>query len=164
AFGGSPRAADGDAIAFEAIEMADVVATHTARESSGFQLGPLDFSLRRGETIFIVGANGSGKTTFLSVLTGLLDPVEGSLKVNGETLAIERMEQYRALFSTVFTDFHLFRKLYGLRHVDTALADEVLARVHLADMTGVRDGEFTRIDLSAGQKRRLALAIAIFES
>ena len=159
----APQSDNDEALEFEKIELTGVVATHLAREESTFQLGPLDFSIERGESVFIVGENGSGKTTFLSVLTGLLEPVEGELKINGKLVDIEQMEQYRALFSTVFTDFHLFRKLYGLYHIDSASAKEMLDKVHLGDITGVEDNQFTRVDLSAGQKRRLALAVVGFE-
>ncbi len=159
----APQSESDEALEFEKIELTDVVATHLAREQSTFQLGPLDFSINRGETVFIVGENGSGKTTFLSVLAGLLEPVEGDLKINGTPVDIEQMEQYRALFSTVFTDFHLFRKLYGLYHIDSDAAKEMLDKVHLGDVTGIEDNQFTRVDLSAGQKRRLALAVAAFE-
>ncbi len=160
----APQSDSDDALAFDTIELTNVIATHTAREESTFQLGPLDFSINRGETVFIVGENGSGKTTFLSVLTGLLEPVEGDLKINGTPIQIDQMEQYRALFSTVFTDFHLFRKLYGLYDIDEADAEKMLTKVHLADMTRIENNEFTRVDLSAGQKRRLALAVAALEN
>ncbi len=162
-FAEAPQSENTDALDFDRIDLTGVIATHGAREESSFQLGPLDFALDRGETVFIVGENGSGKTTFLSVLTGLLEPVEGHLAVNGKAVAAEEMERYRGLFATVFTDFHLFRRLYGLYDVDEAQAKEVLDKMHLADLTRIEDGEFTRIDLSAGQRRRLALAVTLFE-
>ena len=57
------------------IEMRDVVFRYVDKSSEvAFQVGPLDFSLRSGELVFITGGNGSGKSTFLKLLAGLYEP------------------------------------------------------------------------------------------
>ncbi len=154
---------DAPAGPFETVEMRNAVAVHRGREQSGFQLGPLDFTLNRGEVVFVVGGNGSGKTTFFHVLAGLMDPIKGELLVDGEPVPREQMETYRSRFSAVFIDYYLFRKLYGLYEAPEKLSDDVISEVGLAGLTEIAGGEFKRVDLSAGQRRRLALAVAMLE-
>jgi putative ATP-binding cassette transporter len=148
---------------FRKIVLRDIETRYNSRETSSFSLGPLDFELRRGEVVFLVGSNGSGKTTFMNVLCGLLDPTAGSIEVDGKLLAPEDMGGYRAQFSAIFTQYHVFRQLYGLEGVTPEQADEMIERVGLTGITQIRSEGISRLDLSAGQKRRLALAIALLE-
>jgi putative pyoverdin transport system ATP-binding/permease protein len=150
--------------AFREIGLKGITATHGSRENSGFTLGPLDFTLHHNETVFLIGNNGSGKTTFMNVLAGLLDKAEGTLSVDGAALRPEDMAAYRARISAVFTIYHVFRELYGLEHVEKQDADAMIERVGLKGVTALKDGRILRVDLSAGQKRRLALAIALLEN
>ena len=46
---------------------------------TAFQIGPIDFTLEAGELVFITGGNGSGKSTFLRVLSGLYPPNSGEI-------------------------------------------------------------------------------------
>ena len=148
---------------FKTISLRDVETRYNSRETSSFALGPLDFELKSGEVVFLVGSNGSGKTTFMNVLCGLLDPTSGTMKVDGQPLAPDDMGGYRAQFSAIFTQFHVFRQLYGLEGVTPEQADEMIERVGLTGITQIRSEGISRLDLSAGQKRRLALAIALLE-
>jgi putative ATP-binding cassette transporter len=148
---------------FGTIRMRGIETRYNSRETSDFSLGPLDFDLRRGEVVFLVGSNGSGKTTFMNVLCGLLDPTAGSIEVDGKTLAPEDMGGYRAQFSAIFTQYHVFRQLYGLEDVTPEQADGMIETVGLTGITQIRSEGISRLDLSAGQKRRLALAIALLE-
>jgi putative ATP-binding cassette transporter len=148
---------------FNKISLRDIYAKYDSRESSSFELGPLDFELKRGEVVFLVGSNGSGKTTFMNVLAGLLDPMSGTIEVDGVALKPEDMNEYRAQFSAIFTTFHVFRQLYGLEGTSAELADETVERVRLSGITSIRSEGISRLDLSAGQRRRLALAIALLE-
>jgi putative ATP-binding cassette transporter len=149
--------------AFNRISLRNIHAKYDSRETSGFELGPIDFDLNRGEVVFLVGSNGSGKTTFMNVLAGLLDPVSGTIEVDGVALKPEDMNNYRAQFSAIFTTFHVFRQLYGLEGTPAELADETVERVRLSGITSIRSEGISRLDLSAGQRRRLALAIALLE-
>jgi putative ATP-binding cassette transporter len=149
---------------FSKITLRDIETRYNSRETSSFALGPLDFELNKGEVVFLVGSNGSGKTTFMNVLCGLLDPTAGVIEVDGKPLRSEDMGAYRAQFSAIFTQFHVFRQLYGLEHVTAEEGNEVIERVGLTGITQVHGKEgISRIDLSAGQRRRLGLAIALLE-
>jgi len=129
----------------------------------GFRLGPVDLTLRRGEVVFVVGGNGSGKTVLMRVLTALYHPTAGTIRYNGAVLDELDRQAYREQFSTVFNDFHLFRELLGLRDDQKARVGEWLARLDLADKTRYENGEFTSLALSAGQRKRLAFAVAMLE-
>jgi putative pyoverdin transport system ATP-binding/permease protein len=128
-----------------------------------FSLGPLDLTIRSNELLFIVGGNGSGKSTMLKLLTGLYESEGGSILVDSVQLGGKDLPAYRSLFSIIFTDFHLFDRLYGLGNVDQRLVSDWLRDVKLQNVTGITDGKFTRLDLSTGQRKRLALVVACLE-
>ena len=131
--------------------------------NSGFRLGPLDAAVRRGELLFLVGGNGSGKTTFMKLLTALYLPDQGSIMVDGSAVTPRNVQCYRNLFSAIFSDFHLFDKLYGLRAVDPGRVDELLRLMEISGKTSYRDGRFTNINLSTGQRKRLAVVVSYLE-
>ncbi|MET0647734.1 MAG: cyclic peptide export ABC transporter [Pyrinomonadaceae bacterium] len=147
------------------LEMAGV--THVyyrEREDNNFTLGPIDISFRPGEIVFLIGGNGSGKTTLVKLLTGLYVPETGELRLDDEPVNDENIEQYRQLFSTVFSDFHLFEKMLGL---ESSVLDEdarrYLIQLHLDHKVKVEGGTLSTIALSQGQRKRLALLTAYLE-
>lgn len=131
--------------------------------SPGFSIGPIDAVFRAGELVVVTGGNGSGKSTVLRLLTALLRPDQGTVKVNGTPLAAGQRQAYRDQIAAVFSDFHLFRQLYGVGPVEPERADALLAQLQIADKVAVRDGAFTTVDLSGGQRKRLALMVAQLE-
>jgi putative pyoverdin transport system ATP-binding/permease protein len=149
---------------FDTIEMRQVVFSYVDRYSdAAFHIGPIDFTLRSGELVFITGGNGSGKSTFLRVLAGLYHPESGEILLNGKRVTKATRDEYRELFSAIFYDYHLFRRLYGVPDVDTRELADLLAQFRLEDKTGLTDGEFRTLDLSGGQRRRLALIVSLLE-
>jgi putative ATP-binding cassette transporter len=144
--------------------MRNVVFRYTDKFSHGaFQIGPLDFSLRRGELVFITGGNGSGKSTFLRVLAGLYPPDAGEITLDGVPVNNGTRDAYRSLMSAIFFDYHLFHKLYGQSDADSGEVHRWLRQFQLDDKTDVADGEFSTLDLSGGQRRRLALIVSLLE-
>ncbi|WP_220814882.1 cyclic peptide export ABC transporter [Pseudomonas paralcaligenes] len=128
--------------------------------SQPFHLGPIDLSIRRGEIVFIVGENGCGKTTLIKLLLGLYAPQQGDIRLNGREIDSERRDDYRQLFTTVFTDYYLFDELLQGRSELPQEALKYLERLDIAHKVGIRDGAFTTTDLSTGQRKRLALVNA----
>lgn len=120
-----------------------------------FALGPIDLDIEAGETVFIIGGNGSGKTTFMNLLTGLYKPDAGSIKINGSSIPPDDLGEY---FSAVFSGNHIFQKIYGnnLNGREEEI-EELLRKVKLSHKVGIRDNAFSTIDLSGGQRKRLAL-------
>lgn len=129
-----------------------------------FAIGPLDLTIRRGEVIFVTGGNGSGKSTFIKLLTGLYHPGKGRLTCDGEEITPSRLAGYRALMAPVFSDFYLFRQLYGVEQVDQLTVDDLLCRMEMERVSGFEGQQFTRTDLSTGQRKRLALIGALLEN
>jgi len=129
-----------------------------------FEIGPINLTIRKGEILFIAGGNGSGKSTFLKLLTGLYSPTGGGfVTLDDETLSRENYQNYRELFCATVSDFHLFRKLYGLESIDEQRVKELLKQMELQRKTGYADGKFTNLDLSTGQRKRLAYIAGILE-
>ncbi len=121
------------------------------------------FALNRGELVFIRGGNGSGKSTFMKVLAGLYMPLAGEIVLNGTPVADVHMDAYRNLFTVVPTEYHLFARPLGL-HATPERVQEVLRTMRIDTKVHLReDGSFSTLDLSAGQRKRLALACALLE-
>jgi putative ATP-binding cassette transporter len=149
-----------DEIRLEAVRMRYLDADGTPL----FTSGPHELTLRPGEIVFLVGGNGAGKSTLLKLLTGLYPAEEGRLVLDGQPVEPRTLEAYRSLFSTVFTDFHLFDRLYGLPEgVDDAVVNRWIERLGLAGKTRCEGGRFTHTDLSTGQRKRLAFIAAMLE-
>jgi len=149
---------------FDEIQMHQIVFRYLDKFSDAtFQIGPLDFSLRSGELVFITGGNGSGKSTFLRVLAGLYPPDSGEITLDGVRVNADTRDAYRALMSAIFFDYHLFQRLYGLPEADPAEVIRLLRQFRLDDKTGLSHGEFRTLDLSGGQRRRLALIVSLLE-
>ncbi len=140
--------------------------TFSYREADGeasFTSGPLDLNLRRGETVFVTGGNGSGKSTAMKLLCGLYTPDGGSIAVDGVAVDATTRQDLREIFAAVFADFHLFDRLYGLENADPARVADLIAAMELTDKVGFADGAFTTTSLSTGQRKRLALIVALLE-
>jgi putative pyoverdin transport system ATP-binding/permease protein len=148
---------------FSEIRLRDVVYQHGVEEGGSFTLGPVGMELRKGELIFIMGGNGSGKTTLLKILTALYLPHSGVLTIDGEPVDAASREGYQSLFSAIFADFHLFHRPFGLRGLDPARFEPLLAEMGLAGKIHLVDGRFDTIKLSTGQRKRLAMIIALIE-
>jgi cyclic peptide transporter len=149
---------------FDKIEMRKINFRYVDRFSdTAFKIGPIDFILQPGELVFITGGNGSGKSTFLRVLSGLYRPDSGEIILDGKRIDDTTRDDYRALMSAIFFDYHLFRRLYGVHDADPGEVDRLLTQFRLAEKTGLTDGEFRTLDLSGGQRRRLALIVSLLE-
>jgi putative pyoverdin transport system ATP-binding/permease protein len=149
---------------FDKIEMRNIVFHYIdSLSDKGFTIGPIDFTLRPGELVFITGGNGSGKSTFLRVLSGLYAPSSGTVTLDGRLIDDDTRDIYRALISGIFFDYHLFQRLYGIPDPDMAEVNRLLEQFRLSDKTGLSNGEFRTLDLSGGQRRRLALIVSLLE-
>ncbi|MEO1349008.1 MAG: cyclic peptide export ABC transporter, partial [Cyanobacteria bacterium J06635_15] len=94
------------------IELQQVIHTYRSAEADHhFTVGPLNLGFKAGELVFIVGGNGSGKSTFAKLVTGLYKPDSGELRLDDQPIVDTNREWYRQHFSAIFSDFHLFERL-----------------------------------------------------
>ena len=161
----------------EMIKKGDIQCEHVSFTYSGAErqaLSDVSISIQDGEKIAIVGDNGSGKSTFISLLCGMLQPDSGSIKVGGESMEAEP-EKIRNSISVVFQDFALFsmplkENVSGSQHPDTDRVKLCLEKVGNTDSLVARmdawlykyasdDG----IELSGGEAQKVAIARALYK-
>lgn len=146
---------------FQKLELEDVTFSYCENpEESSFSLGPINCTIHKGKIFFITGGNGYGKSTLLKLICGLYRPKSGCFRIDGQVVS---MESRRELFSAVFPDFHLFDRLYGLGDIDPERVNDLLKQMQIHHKTQFIDGRFTTLDLSTGQKKRLALVCSLLE-
>ena len=149
---------------FDRIELRNVMFHYLHKASEAvFQVGPVDFTLRSGDLVFITGGNGSGKSTLLKVLAGLYQPDSGEILLDGVRVDDSNRDAYRALIAAIFVDYHLFQRLYGIADPDPAEVDRLLTEFRLREKTRLTGGEFGTLDLSGGQRKRIALLVSLLE-
>ena len=137
---------------------------HNEQDNSSFTVGPLSFSFEAGEIVFMAGGNGSGKTTFAKLLTGLYIPENGEIRVDGRNITEATTESYRQHFSVIFSDFYVFESLLGLESPDLdEQAEAYLGQLQLNHKVKVKNGKFSTTALSQGQRKRLALLTTYLE-
>ncbi len=149
---------------FETIELSNLEFSY--RDSEGepaFKVGPLDLTIRNGETLFVVGGNGSGKSTMLKLLTALYYPSAGRIALDEADIHLLGYQNYRELFTAVFSDYHLFDRLYGMNNVEPRRISEMLRLMQLDEKTSFREGRFEHMQLSTGQRKRLALIVCLLD-
>ena len=158
----------------------EIVFSHVSFRYPGtekFVLRDISFKLSAGQTIALVGANGSGKSTIVKLLCGLYEPTEGTVTVNGKDVHKLSLHSRNKLFSAVFQDFQTYsmsvNENVGLGNVqsisDTNRIRSALEKARLADFVDtLPNGGDTNLDhldaggvsLSGGQSQRLAIARA----
>ena len=147
--------------------------THTYSAGTPFEhkaLDDMNFSVQRGEFIGIIGHTGSGKSTLMQHLNGLLKPTSGTVLLDGEDIhkdkkftrqarfrvgLVFQYPEYQLFEETVYKDIAFGPKNMGLK------PEEIDRRVReSAKLVGLTDRqlEVSPFDLSGGQKRRVAIA------
>jgi putative ATP-binding cassette transporter len=161
----NPKASIGEALPYPSrIALREAKLSH--RDEQGipqFTVGPVSADFAAGRVHFITGGNGSGKSTLLRMLTSLVPLDEGQLQADDHAIPEANMQEYRELLSVVFSDAYLSRRLYGIESLDETRVQYWLTRLQLQDKVHVHNGEFSTLDLSTGQRKRLALMRAMLE-
>ena len=146
-------------------------------------LDHISFSVKAGEKIAVVGENGAGKTTLVKLLCGLTEPVEGRILLGGAEAKKLNREEYYKLFSVVFQDIHLLPVTVAENVIcrewtgEQEERDKIQRALRMAGLwekvekmpekedtyllKGIREGA---VDLSGGEKQKLALARALYEN
>lgn len=150
---------------FKSIEFQNVsFAYENNLEENNFSLGPINLTIKKGETIFIVGGNGSGKSTFINTLTGLYTPSKGKLILNS-LQDDDTKSKLQNLIAAVFTNNHIFSHNY--EDYDLEGNKKYIALLKLMELDKVvaddKDKSVRRI-FSKGQSKRMSLIFALLEN
>ncbi|EHI69880.1 amino acid ABC transporter ATP-binding protein [Streptococcus ictaluri] len=128
-----------------------------------------NLTLEDGEILSLVGPSGGGKTTLLRMLAGLESIDSGEIIYNGETVAIDHLEN-RNLLGFVFQDFQLFPHLTVLENLTlsplvtmgASKESSIKKAMDLLERLGLKEHAYVYpFSLSGGQKQRVALARAM---
>ena len=132
----------------------------------------IDFQIRRGEVVCVIGASGSGKSTFLRCINLLETPTSGDIFFHGRNIFDRgyNVSQYRAKVGMVFQQFNLFHNMTALNncvtgqsHVQKKSKDEAVRfAMQYLDRVGMSQFIHARPrQLSGGQQQRVAIARAL---
>jgi len=151
---------------FDRLELCGVTHSyHNEKDDSHFMVGPVNLTFRPGEIVFLVGGNGCGKSTLAKIVAGLYPPEGGEIRVDARRVTEENRDDYRQLFSAVFSDFYLFDNFMGLSGEDIdGRAQVYLRQLHLDHKVKIEGKKLSTIFLSQGQRKRLALLTAYLEN
>jgi len=141
--------------------------------TSADALRDINLTVRAGETVAIVGPNGSGKTTMVSLVPRLLDPTGGAVLIDGHDIEKVSLRSLRQQIGLVTQDAVLFNATieenisYGLRHAPEDAVRSAARRAFVDEFVReLPDGYDTMVGehgatLSGGQKQRITIARAI---
>jgi len=148
------------------IRFENVAYTHPETEAgkSGYRIGPVSFEISRGECTFIIGGNGSGKSTLAKLITLHYTPDQGKIYFGNERISDETLNIYRQRIAFVYSDYYVFEKLLGVSDPEVkGEVDRYLCELGLEHKIKFENGQFSNLNLSDGQRRRLALLVAFIE-
>ncbi|PHY06357.1 MAG: hypothetical protein CK528_09475 [Alcaligenaceae bacterium] len=149
----------------KSLSMLNVSFSHESGQNvKHFFFGPVTYTFDINKVYFIRGNNGSGKTTLMRLLLGLYEPMTGQILVNDRPIQQPSKGEFRDLFGVVFSDFYLFKKLYGIHSSTEEEIDHLLEVFQMKEKVSVIDGSFSDVNLSTGQRKRLALIVALLEN
>lgn len=147
--------------------------THIYSQNTPFSktaVDNVDLTIEKGEFIGVIGHTGSGKSTLIQHLNGLLKPTSGTVLIDGENIWQDKARLHACRFKVglvfQYPEYQLFEETvekdiaFGPKNMGLS-NDEIAERVReAAEFVGLKDKHLTRspFDLSGGQKRRAAIA------
>jgi len=157
------------------IECDNLIKIHKQGNLEVVALQGLDFSMKKGDFISIVGKSGAGKSTLLQILAGLETPSAGQVEVAGVDLtdltSKQRVNYYRRGVGFLWQDFtrNLLPYLKAIQNIELPM---LLAGVPtrrrkkramaLLEAVGLRSSAYSRVHtMSGGEQQRLALCVAL---
>jgi putative ABC transport system ATP-binding protein len=156
-----------------AIQAAGLNKWFGAGEAKTHAVKDVSFDANFGEMLYVVGPSGSGKTTMLSIISGILRPNSGTVKVEDTdiwAISKDQLAEFRLhKIGFVFQDYHLFPRLTTVENVAIPLIlqqrpwDEALTEAAKdLEIVGLKGrAELPPVKLSGGEQQRVAIARAI---
>lgn len=160
----------------ETIEFQDVSFRYP--EGKNDILHHISLVIQKGEKIAVVGPNGSGKSTFIKLLTGLYEPTEGKILLNGQDRSTLSTEVYQTYMAAVYQDFMTFSftlkdNLMLGREENIEKAEGILKKLKLSKkVEGMKEGMDTWLyqdygekgrEVSGGEAQKLAICRALYK-
>jgi len=128
----------------------------------------INFKIKKGSIVGLLGPNGCGKTTTIGMMLGLIKPSSGNVLINGQNIEIEKnrtkiLEKMNFISPyvelpkklTVEENLKVYGRLYGVNNLQNKISD-LMKKLNLLDFKKRKTGE-----LSSGQKNRVSLAKAL---
>ncbi len=129
-----------------------------------FTIGPISLKIYKNEVLFVIGGNGSGKTTFSKLLTGLYTPEKGQIIFGSQPITPAMVSSYRNVHSAIFADSYVFDDLTYLKDSPMWMyAKELIQMLELEDKISLDQMMLSDVNLSYGQRGRLNLLRTILE-
>ena len=147
---------------FEKLSFKNIEFSYNEEDPATFSVGPINLDINQGEVIFIVGGNGSGKSTFINLLTGLYKSNKGEILIDGKPF--ESTEKLQNSIAAVFTDNHIFSHnydTYDLEENENYLA--LLKEMQMDNIVKDDKESSVRRKFSKGQSKRISLIFALLE-
>ena len=155
------------------LQLDDVCKTYQLGTQKIKALDCIDFSISKGEMVAVIGASGSGKSTFLQVASMLSEPTKGKISIKGQDVTkfdeVQRAKLRNKEIGFIFQQFNLLARTSAIDNVSLPLvyagvdlaqrhkqAKELLIQLGLKDRLNNKPNE-----LSGGQQQRVAIARAL---
>lgn len=140
-------------------------------DGTGNHLRDISFRVEKGETLGIIGATGSGKSTVVNLLMRYYDPNEGTIRINGRDIRGMSLKDLRSRFGTVFQndvifEESIFENIRMGRNISEKDAVDAAGYAKALDFIGEKGGILESLNirganLSGGQKQRILIARAL---
>ncbi|OTA14504.1 Cyclic peptide transporter [Xenorhabdus vietnamensis] len=156
---------DGTLMPWREMTFNDVVYEHVVHDQdTAFSIGPVNFTLRQGDLIYIVGGNGCGKSTLAKLITQHYLPSRGLIKVDDQEIDDRNRDAVRQHIGCIYSDYHLFDSLLIAADTSDLEIEEYLKSLGLSHKVSIKSGVFSTTSLSDGQRKRLALLTVLLDN
>ena len=144
-----------------------------------YALKNVNLKIYGNQKLCIVGANGSGKTTFIKLITRLYEPTDGQILLNGKDIKEYAIQDYHKLFAPVFQDYYLYNlsileNITLSKNYDSSIVQDVLCKSGLTSVINTaskgyntqiwKNIEADGIEPSGGEGQKIAIARAFLRN
>ncbi|MEM7086877.1 MAG: cyclic peptide export ABC transporter [Bacteroidota bacterium] len=160
----APLEAPHDDHDFQSLKFRNVGFVYDSKnDEKTFSLDNINLEVNRGEVLFIVGGNGSGKSTFINLLTGLYEPSEGEILLNDDP-SLTISNDLQDSMTAIFTNNHIFSHNYDNYELEgNSNYHSLLKTMKLDEVVTDDKEESARRKFSKGQSKRMSMIFTLLE-